>query len=94
MNELMTQIYQYSFAVDEAKLYLDTHPDDEEALAYYRTMREARMDSVRAYEQQFGPLTADGVENSADYWTWVNDPWPWEGGAHKCGSMRRDCSTR
>ncbi|QNM05095.1 spore coat protein CotJB [Qiania dongpingensis] len=94
MNELMTQIYQYSFAVDDVLLYLDTHPDDQDALAYYQCMRDARETAVAAYECQFGPLTKDGVKDSADYWTWVNGPWPWEGGGSTCGTMRRGCNTR
>ncbi|MCI8465065.1 MAG: spore coat protein CotJB [Lachnospiraceae bacterium] len=94
MNELMTQIYEYSFAVDDVLLYLDTHPDDQEALAYYKNMKEARAAAVGAYENQFGPLTKDGIKDCVDYWTWVNGPWPWEGGAGKCGTMRRGCNTR
>ena len=94
MNDLMNQIYQYSFAVDDVHLYLDTHPDDQEALNYYRTMRESQNEAVCAYEKQFGPLTADRVRDCDNYWTWINDPWPWEGGAHRCGSMKKDCNTR
>lgn len=39
MNEtartLMQRIYEASFAVDDIVLYLDTHPDDMNALNYY-----------------------------------------------------------
>ena len=37
-NQLMEHINQVSFAVDEVKLYLDTHPCDSEALAYFHEM--------------------------------------------------------
>ena len=94
MNDLMTQIYQYSFAVDDVLLYLVTHPDDQEALAYYQCMRDSRETAVKAFECQYGPLTKDSIKDSADYWTWVNGPWPWEGGAGQCGTMRSGCSTR
>ena len=94
MNELMTQIYEYSFAVDDVLLYLDTHPEDQEALAYYKNMKDAREAAVSAYENQFGPLTKDGVKDCVDYWVWVNSPWPWEGGANNCGTMRKGCNTR
>ena len=31
------------------------------------------------YEAQFGPLRASDSRDT-QYWTWVNGPWPWEGG--------------
>ena len=34
-NDLLTHINHVSFAVDEVKLYLDTHPCDREALSYF-----------------------------------------------------------
>ena len=94
MNDVMTQVYQYGFAVSDILLYLDTHPEDQEALTYYKNMREARDAAVSAYEDQYGPLTIDGVKDCAAYWVWVNGPWPWEGGAGKCGTMRKGSNTR
>lgn len=94
MKELMNEIYQYSFAVDDVLLYLDTHPEDQEALAYYQAMKDSRREAVKAYEAQYGPLTKDGIRDCADYWTWVNSPWPWEGGACSCGTMRKGFNTR
>ena len=66
MNDVMTQVYQYGFAVSDILLYLDTHPEDQEALTYYKNMREARDAAVSAYEDQYGPLTIDGVKDCAD----------------------------
>ena len=42
-------------------------------------MTEAYENARKAYEAQFGPLTASASRESA-YWSWVEDPWPWEGG--------------
>ena len=36
-KELLHWINVVSFAVDDVKLFLDTHPTDEEALAYFQT---------------------------------------------------------
>ena len=66
---LLQAVNQTSFAVVEANLYLDTHPCD----------MEAYKNAKAAYEAQFGPLNAGNVTENA-YWTWVSDPWPWEGG--------------
>ena len=74
---LLEQIDQASFAVDDVKLYLNTHPDDQEALRFYEQHRDARLNLLQQYAQQFGPLTADLVYNT-QCWTWPQTPWPWE----------------
>lgn len=81
-NELMKLINQASFAVDEAKLFLDTHPCDEEALAYFREYSMIRERAMKEYARLYGPLTIDlAAENCTDNWKWVKQPWPWhEGG--------------
>lgn len=76
-GRLMRQIYEAGFAIDEAVLYLDTHPCDEEALAYYEAYRKLYAKLVKDYTIQFGPLTADQVAVT-NQWTWAKTPWPWE----------------
>lgn len=80
-NQLLQTIYQASFAMDDVILYLDTHPCDQEALTYYHYVTNLRKETMAAYEAQCGPLMLDQV-TSCDYWTWVNDKWPWEGGCN------------
>ena len=83
-RQLMDHINQVSFAVDEAKLYLDTHPCDTEALAYFREMSGHRNCSLKEYAETYGPLTIDTASVSCEeYWNWINEPWPWQiGRAH------------
>ena len=55
---LLHKINEASFAMDEARLFLDTHPKCEEALAYYRNMCAVREQMVRlgqkhAHSQHF-----------------------------------------
>ncbi len=76
---MMQAVRESTFALIDTGLYLDTHPDDDKALAYYDKYREINKDVCREYEQCFGPLTIKGVD-TCDGWTWVRDPWPWEGG--------------
>lgn len=76
---MLQAVNQAGFAVIEANLYLDTHPCDTEALSYFNQMSQAYQQAKAAYETQFGPLNAGNVSENA-YWTWVSDPWPWEGG--------------
>lgn len=76
---LMRRLQSASFAVDELKLYLDTHPDDPNALECYCRMKTAREKAARQYVEAIGPLTAEEVP-CGQHWTWTDRPWPWEGG--------------
>ena len=54
-RQLMNRINQASFAVDEVKLYLDTHPCDTEALAYFHEMSRKRNQALKEYAAAYGP---------------------------------------
>ena len=41
----------------ETALYLDTHPDDGEALAFYADMKHQYAEAVRLYNENVGPLS-------------------------------------
>lgn len=75
---LMKQINEASFAVDEAVLFLDTHPGCAQAMQYYQSAVASRKAAMDAYQSRFGPLLTDDV--IGDRWTWVTEKWPWEGG--------------
>lgn len=80
-RELMNQINQASFMVDDTKLYLDTHPCDAEALRCFNEYSKIRNQALAEYARLYGPLTIDTVvESCADKWNWVNEPWPWQEG--------------
>ena len=80
-QELMERINEASFAVDDVKLYLDTHPCDEEAMEYFQKYSQIRNEALKEYATHYGPLTIDTVNCSAkNKWSWIEEPWPWEGG--------------
>ncbi len=85
MKQSQAQMLHYvdmvSFAVIEANLFLDTHPDDEEALAYFRHYSKLRNKALKEYAEAYGPLTIDTANmNNCETWEWVKDPWPWQAG--------------
>lgn len=78
-EELLDRINQLSFAVNEMVLYLDTHPCDEEAIAYFEEKSAQRDEALELYARCYGPLTVDTANDvSLRCWEWVNQPWPWE----------------
>lgn len=64
-----TEKQSVSFAAWEMRLYLDTHPDDRQALALFE--RLCGSINGAAYPCAF-------VKTGADRWRWIDDPWPWE----------------
>lgn len=81
-RRLLSFINEISFAVYETLLYLDTHPDNQEALQYFKKHNQLRNHALKAYENSYGPLViAVADESCSRSWEWVNQPWPWEGGA-------------
>ena len=76
-TRLMRQIQTLAFAAHEAALYLDGHPTDRKALAYFNMQNEKLREATAEYENNFGPLTANGF-NGDDRWTWTDGPWPWK----------------
>lgn len=76
-KQLMRDVQIVSFLVKDAQLFLDTHPNDEQALSFFDYYNKLLAALTADYESKFGPLTIHGV-NSANEWTWINEPWPWE----------------
>lgn len=74
----MQKVRMYSFALTDATLFLDGHPQNAEALAYHNKVTQLYDQAVKEYEKNFGPLTMRRA-NDTMRWTWIDDPWPWEG---------------
>ena len=78
-KDLLQWINVVSFAVIEAQLFLDTPPDDQEALAYFHEYSNLRNQGMDEYAKYYGPLTIDTTKEScADRWNWINEQWPWQ----------------
>ena len=82
MNEkrkMMEAVYANGFAADDARLFLDTHPHDQNALEYYNRKVELYRQAVARYEEKYGPLRPENG-GMKGHWSWATTPWPWEGG--------------
>ena len=79
-RELFEYINQISFAVDDVKLFLDTHPENQKALDYFQKYKEKRIEALKEYAEVYGPLTVDTVSENSVCWNLINEPWPWQEG--------------
>lgn len=76
-NQLLSYINHVSFSMYDTVLFLDTHPTDREAIAYFNEMKQARKTALKIYQKKFAPLLLDGVDADCE-WTWGMEPLPWE----------------
>ena len=72
-----TELQTMAFAIQELALYLDTHPDDKEALTLYRAYQKMNHKAMMEYSEKYGPLNHKCPVDDKTY-TWLSDPWPWE----------------
>lgn len=79
-RELLEWINIVSFAVDDAKLFLDTHPCDTDAMEYFEEFRKQRVLALQEYAKYYGPLTIDTTSSCEQRWSWICEPWPWQEG--------------
>lgn len=78
-KKLLNRINEVSFAVDDILLYLDTHPCDQEAIAYANEHIAERKKLMAEYAKMYGPLTVmDSLGQCGDTWKWEQQPFPWE----------------
>lgn len=76
-TQRMRHIQICRFALIDASLYLDSHPDDEGAAAYYTKYSQLYEKAVSDYEDAYGPITQNSAISNGR-WTWNDQPWPWE----------------
>lgn len=66
------------FAMIELSLYLDTHPESDDARAAFDDARGRYESAKDTYARTYGPLSLCDVEAAAA-WTWGARPMPEEG---------------
>ena len=78
-EELLYNILKHNFLLTELNLYLDIYPFDKNIINTYNKFLNDKKALCDMYEQNFGPLTLDGLNVGDNDWNWLKSPWPWEG---------------
>ena len=85
--QMLLQIQQVSFVLDDLTLYLDMHSEDSQALSMFQEKLVVRDQLKKEFAQKFYPLTRDcvaycqgksGVHGDHAF-CWQDGPIPWEG---------------
>jgi spore coat protein JB len=75
---LLEEIQAIDFVIVELNLYLDTHPNDLEAIKQFNENTEKSMKLKLEYEKKYGPLMNFGYSFSNYPFDWIDTPWPWQ----------------
>ena len=76
MGGALAELQALEFVVAELGMYLDTHPDDQEAFDLFRKYTAMEKSARETYQAKFGPLTQSASANGESY-QWLKEPWPW-----------------
>ena len=77
--DIMKQISELEFALTDLNLYLDTHPDNTEALKLFTELSATIKSLKYDYAKNCAPICATDVKNSVPF-DWVSSAhkWPWQ----------------
>lgn len=76
-DELLQRLTALDFYIIDLNLYLNTHPDDRDAISNYNDMVVKARELRDQYEEKYGMLMAT-MSQSNYPWQWIDDPWPWQ----------------
>lgn len=71
---LLRKLSTAQFAAWELHIYLNTHPDDPQAVKKFKKYTGEARALTDEYETIYGPLSSEQSDGSS----WIKDPWPWE----------------
>lgn len=71
-----TELQTLGFVIQELALYLDTHPEDKEALELYQNYQKMLHKGMMEFNEEV-PLN-HSMPTKGDRYRWLDDPWPWE----------------
>lgn len=79
-SALKNQWQQYNFALTDLSLYLDLHPNDQNALALYNQYNQILKQIEEKYNSMYPPLSQNSIYiTKNNNWNWLTASWPWEG---------------
>ncbi len=73
----LSELMALDFVAHDLALYLDTHADDAEAFTVYQEFLRLAAEGQKKYAALYGPINRADLM-SAESYTWLKDPWPWD----------------
>ena len=76
-DTLLREITILDFMALDLQLFLNTNPENSEALTMYNDCTARSQELKLQYEADYGPLTSFRSKGQHG-WKWSSEPWPWE----------------
>ena len=76
-EKLLKQITIMDFMATDLHLYLNTHPNDTEAMEMYNNVVAHSAQLRKEYEEYIGPLVSYRSPDTPGR-RWSDNPWPWQ----------------
>ena len=76
MEQMLKDISILDFTLVDFTEYLDTHPFDKQAIAYFNHYNKIRMDLTKQFSEKFYPLQTSFSSDTTE-WSWGLAPLPW-----------------
>lgn len=76
--QMLEEMQAIDFVIVELNLYLDTHPNDLDAIKQFNHFTEKSMKLKVQFEKKFGPLMNFGRSYVNYPFDWGDTPWPWQ----------------
>jgi len=77
-EKLLHEIMKVDFALLDLKLFLNTHPNDIEALNNFNNLANESNVLKKDFETKFGPLSSTSNSSCDKRYDWIDTPWPWQ----------------
>ena len=76
-EQMLTKICEMEFTLTDLNLYLDTHPDNKEALDMFTKLSASLKSMMYDYNQKCKALCVNDVPNTLPF-QWSSNKWPWQ----------------
>lgn len=76
MERLLYDVMKLDFAIVDLNLYLDMHPDDNEAYRLFQEYVDEHKKAVKKYNEALGPIVVTNAKYNS--YEWLKNPWPWD----------------
>ena len=76
-DELLKHITELDFYMIDLHLYLNTHPDDAEAIKMYNDCVMHAKELREEYNKSYGMILQNHCTSKVP-WQWIDNPWPWQ----------------
>lgn len=77
--DLILQLSMTGFAMDDIRLFLDTHPGDSRAIELFNEYAKTYAALKQEYTDNYAGFTSYCRNNDDNMWVWNDFPMPWEG---------------